>query len=203
MNISSDQHGAIERARYKLRQAELLLCHLRMALKDIASDLRRSSHEITDRDVRLDAFFFSCLGLAKSAYNIIRSAHGPAVRSWLDVLSTKDRAQFEKTMKLRDIDVHQGKPIGKALATMIPIELHRDAWMQPQPQNYALLGITRPVSEHTNPDGSTVSSYDGLRSTMALHIEIEGVTWEASKACEQLITRLRQLIDAVSAPNSA
>jgi hypothetical protein len=42
-----------------------------------------------------------------------------------------------------------------------------------------------------------------LRSTMALHIEIEGVTWEASKASEQLITRLRQLIDAVSAPNSA
>jgi hypothetical protein len=64
---SGGQLGAIERARYKLRQAEMALGYLRQVPKDIVADLRRG-HAIGGPDLRLDAFFFSCLSLSKSAY---------------------------------------------------------------------------------------------------------------------------------------
>jgi hypothetical protein len=104
-------------------------------------------------------------------------------------------------MELRDNDVHRGLSDGKTLPTMIPVERssHDDAWMYQQLTNYAALGIRRPVTEHENPDGSTVSSYDGLQGSMSLYIEIAGETCEASNACERFIQQLRQLIDVVDA----
>ena len=106
-------------------------------------------------------------------------------------------------MGLRDKDVHQGKSDGKTLAKAIPIErsFEDDSWMYQQQPNYAALGISRPVTEHKNPDGSTVSSYDGSQGSMSLYIEIAGETCEASNACEKFIAQLSQLIDAVGAAN--
>lgn len=197
----------IERARYKLRQAELALGYLRQVPADIALDMRRA-RPVNSPDVRLDTFFFACLGLAKSAYYIIETDHGhrykDAIHSWrMNVLDHRGRTQFNRMMNLRDIDVHQGKSDGKTLAAMIPLErsTYDDAWMHQTHSNYAALGISRPVTDHTNPDGSTVSTYDGLQGSMSLYIEIAGETWEASKACERFIAQLRQLIDAVAAAN--
>jgi hypothetical protein len=104
-------------------------------------------------------------------------------------------------MGLRDNDVHRGLSDGKTLPTMIPVERgsDADAWIYQQVTNYAALGIRRPVTEHENPDGSTVSSYDGLQSSVSLYIEIAGETCEASNACERFIAQLRQMIDAVGA----
>jgi hypothetical protein len=121
----------------------------------------------------------------------------------MNVLDHTGRTQFNKMMKLRDDDVHHGRSDGKTLATMIPIERSSDddVWMYQQQPNYAALGISRTVTQHKNPDGSTVSSYDGLRASMCLYVEIAGETCEASNACERFIAQLGNLIDEVEAAN--
>jgi hypothetical protein len=199
--------GAIERARYKLRQADLALRYLRQVPAEIAADMRRA-RPISDPDIRLDTLFFSCLGLAKSAYYIIKGDQGgryeDAIHSWrLNVLDLQGRRQFNRMMRLRDTDVHQGKSDGQTLPTMIPFERSTDddSWMYQQRPNYAALGISRPVTEHKTPDGSTVSSYDGLQGSMSLYVEVAGQTCEGSNACERFITQLNQMIDAVEAAN--
>jgi hypothetical protein len=64
MNSSSrgelDTFGS---ARYKLQQAELALACLRQVPAEIAVEMRRA-RSLTNPDLRLDTFFFSCLGLA-------------------------------------------------------------------------------------------------------------------------------------------
>jgi hypothetical protein len=204
---SSAQPDAIERARYKLRQAELALSYLRQVPAEIALDMRRARTP-NNPDIRLDTFFFACLGLAKSAYYIVEYDQGrrykDAIHGWrMNVLDNPGRTHFNKMMNLRDIDVHQGRSDGKTLGAMIPIERSTDddAWMYQQQTNYAALGIIPTAAEHKNPDGSTVSSYDGLQSSYCLYIEIAGKTWEASKACERFIAQLRQLIESVRAAN--
>jgi hypothetical protein len=197
---------AIERARYKLRQAELILSYLRQVPKDIAADLRRA-RSISDPNLGLDAFFFSCLSLAKSAYYIIKDDQGrryaDAIHSWRMNVDLKGRAQFNKMMKLRDIDVHQGRSEGKTHETMIPIERSSgdDSWMYQQQPNYAALGIIRPATEQKMPDGSTVSSYYGLQGSKGMYVDIAGEPCEVSNACERFISQLRSLIDALEAAN--
>jgi hypothetical protein len=198
---------AIERARYKLRQADVAVRYLRHAPTEIAADQRRA-RPLIDSDLLLSTFFFSCLGLAKSAYYIIKDdqdgRYKNAIHSWrMNVLDFSGRRRFNRMMKLRDIDVHQGRSDGKTLAKAIPIErsFEDDSWMHQQQPNYAALGISRPVTEHINPDGSTVRSYDGLQGSMSLYIEIAGETCEAANACERFVAQLSQLIDAVGAAN--
>jgi hypothetical protein len=197
---SPDQPDALKRARYKLRQAEMALAYLRQVPSEIAADLRRA-RELGHPDLRLDTFFFSCLGLAKSAYYIISDdRHKDAIHSWrMNVLDIGGRTHFNRMMNLRDIDVHQGRSDGQTLATMIPMERSGtdDGWRYQQRPNYAVFGIRPPVTEHKNPDGNTVSSYDGLQGTMCLYVSIAGKTCEASNACEQFIAQLTSLIDAV------
>jgi hypothetical protein len=204
---SSAQPDAIERARYKLRQAELALSYLRHVPAEIALDMRRARTP-SNPDIRLDTFFFSCLSLSKSAYYIVENDQGRrykgAIYSWrMNVLDNPGRTHFNRMMNLRDIDVHQGRSDGKTLATLIPFERTSDddTWMYQPPPNYAALGISRPITEHNNPDGSKVSSYDGLQGSMSLYVEIAGQTWEAAKACERFIAQLTSLIDAVGAAN--
>jgi hypothetical protein len=197
--------GATERAKYKLRQAELALGYLRDAPTQIAADLRRA-RPVSDPNPRLDTFFFACLGLAKSAYYIIKDDQGSrykdAIHSWrVNVLDHKGRAQFNRMMRLRDTDVHQGRSDGKTLATMIPIERSADSYVYQQRPNYAVFGLARPVTEYKAPDGSTVRSYEGLQGTRCLYVDVAGETCEASNACERFITQLSQLIDAVAAAN--
>jgi hypothetical protein len=132
---SSSSLDAIGRTRYKLRQAELMLHHLREVPGKIAVDMRRA-RAIENPDLRLDTFFFSCLGLCKSAFNIIKDGQGDryqgAINNWRkNVLGDTGRTHFDRMMRLRDIDVHQGKSDGKALGAMIPIERSSDddAWI--------------------------------------------------------------------------
>lgn len=179
----------------------MALGYLRQVPTEIAVDLRRA-RTINDPDLRLDTFFFSCLGLSQSAFYIIdqESLHKNAIREWrMNALDEKGRAKFNRMMSLRDNDVHHGRSDGKTLATMIPIERGGgdDAWRYQQQRNYAVLGINRPVTEHKNPDGSTASSYEGLQGSMCLYFEIAGETCEASNACAWFIAQLSQLIDAV------
>jgi hypothetical protein len=207
MDTPSSGLDAMGRATYKLRQADLMLHHLRQVPAEIAVDMRRA-RAVSNPDLRLDTFFFSCLGLCKSSFNIIREGQGGryknAIGRWRDnVLDDKGRTHFDRMMKLRDKDVHQGQSDGKALGAMIPIERRNDddAWIYQQHTNYAVLGISRHATQHENPDGRTVRSYEGLQSSMCLYIEIAGQTWEASNACGRFIEQLRQLIDSVGAAN--
>jgi hypothetical protein len=204
---SSGQLDAIERARYKLRQAELALGYLRQVPAEIAAELRRA-RGTSDPDLRLDTLFFSCLGLAKSAYNIIMDDSGnryrDAIHSWrMNVLDDRGRRQFNRMMRLRDIDVHQGRSDGTTLPAMIPIERRGDDdnWIFQQQPNYAAFGIRRQATEHRNPDGSTISSYEGLQGSRCLYVDIAGETCEASNACERFIAQLCNMIDAVEAAN--
>jgi len=179
----------------------MALRYLRHVPTEIAADLRRAP-SVSDPDLRLDTFFFSCLGLAKSAYYIIKDDQGgryrDAIHSWrMNVLNDKGRTQFNRMMTLRNNDVHHGRSDGKTLATMIPFERSNDVWMYQS----AALGISRTVTEHKNPDGRTVSSYDGLQGSMSLYVEIAGELCEASSACERFIAQLNSLIDAVKAAN--
>jgi hypothetical protein len=198
---------AIERARYKLLQADLALRYLRTMPKEIAADLRRG-RPINDPDLRLDTFFFACLSLAKSAFYIVEGDQGglyeDAIHSWrMNVLDLKGRTQFNRMMKLRDIDVHQGRSDGNTLGTMIPFErsVDDDTWMYEQRPNYAVFGISPPVTQHINPDGITASSYDGLQGSACLYVEVAGETCEASNVCERFIAQLSQMIDAIVAAN--
>ena|ERR1700735_618990 len=61
---SSPQPDAIERSKYKPRQAELALSYRRQVPAEIALDLRRARTP-SNPDIRLDTFFFACLGLGK------------------------------------------------------------------------------------------------------------------------------------------
>ena len=204
MNASQPNRSErIVRARYKLRQAETILAYLRGVPAEIAREMR-GARTPSIPDVRLDALFFSCLGLAKSAYNILENDRPTkdAIHSWrMNVLDHSGRTQFNRMMNLRDIDVHQGTFVGETLGAMIPIEPDVDAWMYQQHPNNAALGIRPVATEHTNPDGGTASSFDGLQGTMQLYIEIAGKKVEASGACETFISQLRSLIDAVESAN--
>jgi hypothetical protein len=104
-------------------------------------------------------------------------------------------------MALRDNDVHHGQSDGKTLPKMIPLERSNDAWMyQPLP-NYAALGILPVPTEHKNPDGSTVSSFDGLQGSKSLYVEIAGEICEGPTVCERFIAQLSSLLDAVQGAN--
>ena len=153
--MNSSQSGnltAIERARYKLLQAEIALSYLRQMSEEIAKD-RRRARPISDPDPRLDTFFFSCLGLAKSAFYIAerdqRGRSKGAIHLWrANVLYEIGSRQFNRMMLLRDHDVHHGLTEGKALPTLIPIERgsNDDGWMYQQQPNCAPRGITRPAA---------------------------------------------------------
>jgi hypothetical protein len=198
---SSAPLGAIERARYKLQQAHMILGNLLEVPAQIAIEMRRA-RQVSNPDIRLDTYFFACLSLAKSAYYIIEGDQGgsyeDAIHSWrMNVLDYKGRTQFNRMMKLRDIDVHQGKSESEMLGTMIPMEPRPDAWLS----NNAALGIPRHATEYKTPDGSTASSYDGLQGTQSLYIWVAGDRCEGSKACERFISQLSQMIAAVEAAN--
>jgi hypothetical protein len=204
--VSPNQLDELARAKYKLRQADLALRYLRQVPTEIAADLRKA-RPIDHQDLRLDTFFFSCLGLAQSAFYII--SNGPykdAIHNWrMTTLDSDGRAQLNKMMNLRDTDVHHGLSEGKALATMIPMERSSDDdwWMYQQRPNYAVFGISPPATERMNPDGTTVRSFDGLQGTMCLYVDIAGETCEASNVCERFITLLGSLIGAVEAAHGA
>ena len=72
-----------------------------------AADLRRA-RPLSDPDLLLNTFFFSCLGLAKSAYYIKDDQGGryrEAIHSWrMNVLDHKGSTQFSRMMGLRDKD---------------------------------------------------------------------------------------------------
>jgi len=195
--------NAIERARYKLRQAEVSLYYLRKLRTEIAKDQQRARPN-GDPELLLSTFFFSCLGLAQSAFYTIMDEHGRsskgAIHSWrMNVLGELGCMRLNRMIELRDNDVHFGLSAGKTLSTMIPVESSgADGWMYQQQPNYAVLGISRPVTEYEDPDGSTVSSPDGLQGSVSLYVEVAGETWEASNACERFIAQLRQMIDAVA-----
>ena len=200
---SSGELDAFGRARYKLQQAELALAYLRQVPAEIAVEMRRA-RSLTNPDLRLDTFFFSCLGLAQSAFYILDAEHRSKalIRSWkINALDQDGRTRFNKMMDIRGMDVHHGKSEGLALATMIPLERSYDGdnYIYQQQTNTAALGISRQATEHRNPDGSTVSSYEGLQGSMNLYIEIAGNTYEGAAACEWFIAQLKSLIDTVSA----
>src|SRR5262245_47502278 len=137
---SQGEPSELARARYKLSQADLALHYLRHMSTEIAADLRRA-RPVEHPDLRLDTFFFSCLGLTQSAFYII--SNGPyedAIRNWrMTALDDKGRAKLNKMMNLRDTDVHYGLTEGKTLASMIPMERSNsdNSWMYQQRQNYA------------------------------------------------------------------
>jgi hypothetical protein len=107
-----------------------LLHDLRAAPEAIAADMRRGSPAFS-HELLLDARFVSCLGLAKSTHNIVKDAecgrYRDTIRLWrTTALDDKERTQFNRMAKLRDIDVHHGLSHGGALATFIPARVSKN-----------------------------------------------------------------------------
>src|SRR5580704_9049948 len=185
------EHAAA--ARYKLRQAEMLLAHLRTLPEKIALDLRRAS-PLMDHKLLLETYFFACLGAARSVFYIL-SQQGPQFKAtesnWRNTaLDQSARTFFHRMTDLRDDDVHYGEAAAEALGTMIPI---KDDSMRVF-HNAALFGPA-PQAEHVTPDGSRVRA-PGLQSTANLYIEVSGRRVEAAAACARYIEQLRGLIAA-------
>jgi hypothetical protein len=193
---------AIERAaaQYKLKQAEILLAHLRTLPQQIALDLRRAS-SCMDHELLLATYFFACLGAARSVFYILSNSAGPQFKQreshWRNhVLDQVGRAFFHRMTILRDGDVHYGEVAAEALGTMIPIEdgslynLHNAAIFGPAPQ-----------AEHANPDGGVVRA-SGLQGSAGLYIEVDGRRVEAAAACSRYIEQLISLNSAMEDESS-
>lgn len=194
---------AIERAaaQYKLKQAEILLAHLRTLPQQIALDLRRAS-SCMDHELLLASYFFACLGAARSVFYILSNSAGPQFKQreshWRNhVLDQVGRAFFHRMTNLRDGDVHYGGAATEALGTMIPIE---DGSLQ-NFHNAALFGPAA-QAEHVNPDGGVVRA-PGLQGSASLYIEVDGRRVEAAAACSRYIEQLRSLIAATEDESSA
>ena len=190
-----DADTVIKRAEYKLRQADVLLTYLRQQSKDIALAQRRASFAEEDGRLRLDTFFFACLEAARIAYFIPGNA-GPRWSTVLDAWkadpSAKDNVtRFDAAIHLRSQDVHHACAPSEALRTMIPNEDHGSAFGEHY--NAAIFG-PRPVTTHTQPDGTTVMSYKGLRGSMGLYVDLAGKRYEGAPACAAFIAQLRALI---------
>ncbi len=187
-------------ARYKLRQAEILLAHLRTLPERIARDLRRAAPTM-DHKLVLATYFFACLGAARSIFYILSEGAGSAFKQvetdWRNnVLDQMGRTFFHRMTNLRDRDVHYGEVSAEALAKMIPIT---DGSLTVF-GNAALFGPT-PEAEYVNPDGS-VSRAAGLQGSAGLYIEVDGKRMEAAAACTRYLDQLRTLIAAFERPAS-
>jgi hypothetical protein len=188
-------------ARYKLKQAEILLAHLRTLPKQIALDLRRAS-SCMDRELLLATYFLACLGAARSVFYIL--SHSARLQfkqkesHWRNhALDQAGRTFFHRMTDLRDDDVHYGEVAAEALGTMIPIE---DGSMH-NFHNAALFGPAA-QAEHVNPDGVVVRA-SGLQGSASLYIEVDGCRVEAATACSRYIEQLRSLIAATEDESSA
>jgi hypothetical protein len=182
-------------ARYKLRQAEILLAHLRTLPEQIAPELRRASSGM-DHKLLLATYFFACLGAARSVFYILSESAGRAFKQaetdWRNnALDQAGRTFFHRMTNLRDRDVHYGEVNAEALRNMIPIA---DGSLTVF-GNAALFGPT-PEAEYVNPDGS-VSRAAGLQGSAGLYIEVDGKQVEAADACARYLDQLRTLIAAL------
>jgi hypothetical protein len=191
--------GTLNRARYKLRQADLLLSHLRGVSEEIALERRRagSGH---DYRLPLDTFFFACLGAAQSVFYIVDKSRAPnfkaAIAKWKrTALDEGGRARFNKMMDLRGRDVHYGEVTGEALAKMI--EMKDTGSMYGQHYNAALFG-PQPLTEHVNPDGEPVRAR-ALQGSVGLYVDIAGARYEATTVCAHFLDQLRDMIRAAEA----
>jgi hypothetical protein len=179
-------------ARYKLRQAEILLAHLRALPEQIARDLRRASSAM-DHKLLLATYFFGCLGAARSIFYILSESAGRAFKQaetdWRNnALDQASRTFFHRMTNLRDRDVHYGEVNAEALGRMIPIA---DGSLTVF-VNAAPLGTTS-EAEYVNPDGS-VSRAAGLQGSAGLYIEVDGKKVEAADACARYLDQLCTLI---------
>jgi hypothetical protein len=200
----ADTGTVIERAEYKLRQADLLLAYLRHQSKEIALAQRRASFVAEDGKLRLDTFFFASLEAARSAYFILKKA-GPhwkrVLDQWKADPSAKDEVdRFDAMVTLRGQDVHHGCAPSEAMGTMIPIEDHGSGFGEHY--NSAIFG-PRVMTTYTNPDGTTVSGAHGLQGSMGLHVDLVGKRYEGSVACAAFIGQLRALIATAKAAPTA
>ena len=183
-------------AEKKLRQADFFLSYLKNAFKEIGyrSDLVNPEP--------LEFFFSACLSAAQSVYYVLDRTGGGDFKNlqntWRAAIQEPLRSQFGWMIGLRDKDVHLAATGAKPL----PKYVADDQWTrsaspyyQPAVYNTALFG-PRPVIEQTNPDGTTVSG-STLRGTVGLYIDKDGRSIEAVTVCQEFISQLRSLLDAV------
>lgn len=194
----STQAINLKGAKYKLRQAEILLAHLRTVPREIALAQRRASSGL-DYQLLLETYFFASLGAARSVYFILFKTGGLKFKDvesdWRNrSLDQTEKTRFNKMLYLRDRDVHFGDVSGEALATMIESDDIDSMYVQ---HNAAIFGPAA-LAEHVNPDGSTVRAR-GLQSSVGLHIDIGDKKYEAATACAHFIQQLRTLIAATEA----
>lgn len=185
-------------ANNKLLQAELLCARLRSLAGEIAHDMRRS----VGRDYRLalETYFSACLNAARSSFFVLARTGGPQFKdvssNWRSAsLDEPGRARFNSMLHLRDRDVHFGETGAEALPKMMELEMSQSrSYLQ---HNAALFGPPA-MTEHKNPDGSTVRA-SALQGTVGLYIEIGGLMVEATTACSEFIGQLRSLLRAAEA----
>jgi hypothetical protein len=182
-------------ARNKLRQADFFQQYLHWQSREIAKTMWRASGG--DDHFALEAFFSACLGAAQSCFYILEETGAKEViRKWKNATLDQDgRTRFNAMMDLRGRDVHFGELPAEALPKMI--EMDHGEHLHSQPYNPLLFG-PRPMTEHTNPDGTTVRAY-GLRGSIGLYVEICSQRIEATTACTKLLAQLQSLVQEVEA----
>jgi hypothetical protein len=186
----------LERASYKLRQAEVLNQQLRSLDEEIARSQRNAGG--LDHRLLLDTNFLACFGAVQAVYYILydkarefEPCFQTRIADWRNgALDAEGRAHFNRLMNIRDRDVHFGEVPGEALAKMIPIS---DQGSFYEYRNPGIFG-PNPATEFVNPDDKTVSGRRGLQGSVGLYITIGGKRCEATDACDHFIAYLQGLI---------
>jgi hypothetical protein len=189
-------------AHNKLRQAELLCSYLQQLPNEIAQDMRKARSDTVSHRLKLETFFSAAMGAANSSFYIQAKTGGPPFKlvlaDWkMNALDQDGRTQFNRMLNLRGTDVHFGEIPAVVLPKMVPMAGNYDPYQQSH-YNAVLFG-PRPVTEHVNPDGTTVRAYAGLQGSAGLYIEVGGARLEAITVCVWFIHQLRSLVRAADA----
>lgn len=187
----------IDGAEKKIRQAEFFLGML------IEYSSRPQRYD-GDAD-HLEFLFSACLSAARSVFFILsktgKARFKDAEGRWRRRLEDDtERAKFNRSMRLRDNDVHVGDTGAEPLQKYVEERLgNLSAYHQPLARyNPALYGGEAPIMEEENPDGAKVRGAV-LHGATGLYIEQGGQHIEATTVCREFIDQLRSLLDAVKA----
>lgn len=189
-------NSKLAKARYKLRQAEVLRQQLRSLDGEIARAQRGTASSL-DHRLLLDTNFLACFGAVQAVYYILydkdrdfEPCFQAQMADWrARILDNDGRAHFNRLMNIRDRDVHYGEVPGEALAKMIP--LPEQSFFEYRNQS---IFSPSPVTEFINPDDKMVSGRRGLQGSVGLYITIGGKRCEAADACDHFIAYLGALI---------
>ena len=170
----------VARAEKKLRQAEFFVG----SLAELAQPAVREHAKFAEP---MEFHMSASLSAARSAFYILRDFGGPAFRRAQKAWRRSHGADMDfhqRMIDLRDEDVHWGRVDAKSVQTWVDARTVRGVTVISSPGVFV---------EQTNPDGSVVRA-PALSSIPTLYITHAGKDIEATIACRQFISLLRDLL---------